>query len=172
MLSSRVSADWRRIWGTRGFTGDGRAGGKRPFSAGRCRLSPRRRWGQDVPQGTLYAPAQNRQNRPPSGLQGPRSSRAGWSVRSWPAASATPAAPGWWASAFVQRWSRDDLRPAAATGLGPAEVGRLAAGAHRRQAAPPQAGRRRQQPHIHPQRAERRIPHGEGGGVGSREVQD
>ena len=28
---------------------------------------------------------------PPSGLQGPRSGRAGWSVRSWPAASATPA---------------------------------------------------------------------------------
>ena len=64
--------------------------------------------------------------------------------------------------AFGQRWSRDDLRPAAATGLGPAEVGRLAAGAHRRQAAPPQAGGRRHQPHIHPQRAERRLPHGEG----------
>ena len=42
-------------------------------------------------QGTLYAPpAQNRQKRPPSGLQGPWSSRAGWSVKSWPAASATP----------------------------------------------------------------------------------
>ena len=58
---------------------------------------PRRRWGQDVPQGTLYAPAQNRRNRPPNGLQGPRSSRAGWSVRSWPAA-------GWWAPAFVLRF--------------------------------------------------------------------
>ena len=52
--------------------------------------------------------------------------------------------------AFGQRRSRVDLRPAAATGLGPAEVGRLAAGAHRREAAPPQAGRRRQQPHLHP----------------------
>ena len=39
----------------------------------------------------------------PNGLQGPRSSRAGWSVRSWPAAAATPAA-GWWASAFVLRF--------------------------------------------------------------------
>ena len=64
--------------------------------------------------------------------------------------------------AFGQRRSRVDLRPAAATGLGPAEVRRLAAGAHRRQAAPPQAGRRRQQPHRHPQRAERQIRHGEG----------
>ena len=36
----------------------------------------------------------------------------------------------------------------------------------RRQAAPPQAGRRRQQPHLHPQRAPRRLPHGEGGGEG------
>ena len=62
---------------------------------------------------------------------------------------------------FGQRRSRVDLRPAAATGLGPAEVGRLAAGAHRRQAAPPQAGRRRQQPRLHPQRAPRRLPHGE-----------
>ena len=70
--------------------------------------------------------------------------------------------------AIGQRWSRDDLRPAAATGLGPAEVGRLAAGAHRRQAAPPQAGRRRQQPHLHPQRAPRRLPHGEGGDEGAR----
>ena len=69
--------------------------------------------------------------------------------------------------AFGQRRSRVDLRPAAATGLGPAEVGRLAAGAHRRQAAPPQAGRRRQQPHIHPQRAPRRLPHGEGGDAGA-----
>ena len=34
--------------------------------------------------------------------------------------------------AIGQRRSRVDLRPAAATGLGPAEVGRLAAGAHRR----------------------------------------
>ena len=42
--------------------------------------------------------------------------------------------------AIGQRRSRDDLRPAAATGLGPAEVRRLAAGPHRRQAAPPQAG--------------------------------
>ena len=32
--------------------------------------------------------------------------------------------------------------------------------------APPQAGRRRQQPHLHPQRAPRRLPHGEGGGAG------
>ena len=69
--------------------------------------------------------------------------------------------------AFGQRRSRDDLRPAAATGLGPAEVGRLAAGAHRREAAPPQAGGRRQQPHIHPQRAERRLPDGGGGGDGT-----
>ena len=45
----------------------------------------------------------------------------------------------------------------------PAEVGRLAAGAHGRQAASPQAGRRRQQPHMHPHRASRRLPHGEGG---------
>ena len=42
-------------------------------------------------------------------------------------------------------------------------LGRLAAGAHRRQAAPPQAGRRRQQPHLHPQRAPRRLPDGAGG---------
>ena len=97
-----------------GFTGDGPAGGKRPFSAGRYRLSPRRRWGQDVPQGTLYAPAQNRQKRPPNGLQGPRS-RAGWSVRSWPAAAATPAA-GWWACGGG---SRPDMR---APGAGPAGV--------------------------------------------------
>ena len=41
---------------------------------------------------------------------------------------------------------------------------RLPAGAHRRQAAPPQAGRRRQQPHLHPQRAPRRLSHGEGEG--------
>ena len=68
--------------------------------------------------------------------------------------------------AIGQRRSRVDLRPAAATGLGPAEVGRLAAGAHRRQATPPQAGRRRQQPHLHPQRAPRRLPDGEGGGAG------
>ena len=40
--------------------------------------------------------------------------------------------------------------------------GDLAAGAHRRQAAPPQAARRRQQPHLHPQRAPRRLPHAEG----------
>ena len=40
----------------------------------------------------------------------------------------------------------------------------LAAGAHRRQAAPPQAGRQRQQPHLHPQRAEGGLPHGGGGG--------
>ena len=32
----------------------------------------------------------------------------------------------------------------------------------RREAAPPQAGRRRQQPHLHPQRAPRRLSHGEG----------
>ena len=38
--------------------------------------------------------------------------------------------------------------------------GDSAAGAHRREAAPPQAGRRRQQPHLHPQRAPRRLPHG------------
>ena len=35
------------------------------------------------------------------------------------------------------------------------------------QAAPPKAGRRRQQPHIHPQRAERRLPHAEGGDAGT-----
>ena len=66
--------------------------------------------------------------------------------------------------AIGQRRPRDDLRPAAATGLGAAGLRRLPAGAHRRQAAPPQAGRRRQQPHLHPQRAPRRLPHGEGGG--------
>ena len=66
--------------------------------------------------------------------------------------------------AVGQRRSRDDLRPAAATGLGAAGLQRLAAGAHRREAAPPQAGRRCQQPHIHPQRASRRLPHGEGRG--------
>ena len=66
-----------------------------------------------------------------------------------------------------QRRSRDDLRPAAATGLGPAGLRRLAAGAHRRQAAPPQAGRRRQQPHLHPQRAPRRLPDGGGGDAGA-----
>ena len=103
-----------------GFTGDGWAGGKRPFSAGRYR-SPRWRWGQDVPQGTLYAPAQNRRNRPPNGLQGPRSGRAGWSVRSWPTASATPAA-GWWA---LRRWSRPGVR---GPGAGPAGVPPLARG--------------------------------------------
>ena len=41
---------------------------------------------------------------PPNRLQGLRSSRAGWSVRSWPAASATPAA-GRWASKSAS-WSR------------------------------------------------------------------
>ena len=45
--------------------------------------------------------------------------------------------------------------------------GDSAAGAHRRQAAPPQAGRRRQQPHLHPQRAPRRLLVGEGGGAGT-----
>ena len=44
--------------------------------------------------------------------------------------------------------------------------GDLASGAHRREAAPPQAGRRRQQPHLHPQRAPRRLPHAEGGRAG------
>ena len=45
---------------------------------------------------------------------------------------------------------------------------RLPAGAHRREAAPPQAGRRRQQPHLHPQRAPRRLPDagGEDAGAG------
>ena len=92
MISSRVSAGWRCIWRTK-------------VSRGMDRLAESARFPrQDVPQGTLYAPAQNRRNRPPpNGLQGPRSSRAGWSVRSWPAASATPAA-GWWASAFVLRF--------------------------------------------------------------------
>ena len=38
---------------------------------------------------------------------------------------------------------------------------------NRREAAPPQAGRRRQQPHLHPQRAPRRLPDGEGGEHGT-----
>ena len=36
-----------------------------------------------------------------------------------------------------------------------------------REAAPPKPGRRRQQPHLHPQRAPPRLPHGEGGGAGA-----
>ena len=99
MLSSRVSAEWRCIWRT-------------GVSRGMDRLAESARFPrQDVPQGTLYAPAQNRQNRPPNGLQGPRSSRAGWSVRSWPAASATPAA-GWWAlrRCFPARCARSERR--------------------------------------------------------------
>ena len=52
--------------------------------------SPALALGTGCSPGDPFAPAQNRQNRPPNGLQGPRSSRAGWSVRSWPAASATP----------------------------------------------------------------------------------
>ena len=69
--------------------------------------------------------------------------------------------------AIGQRRSRDDLRPAAATGMGPAGLRRLPAIAHRREAAPPQAGRQRQQPHLHPQRAPRRLPHAEGGDAGT-----
>ena len=76
-----------------GFTGDGPAGGKPPpppFSAGRYRL-PR------VGAGDSMFPSEPFMRRhriakigPPTGFRVPGSSRAGWSVRSWPAASATP----------------------------------------------------------------------------------
>ena len=43
----------------------------------------------------------------------------------------------------------------------------LEADAQRRQEHPPQAGRRRQQPHIHLHRAPHRLPHGEAGANGN-----
>ena len=89
MLSSRVSADWWRIWRTGVSPGMDRLAVSARFPrdvAG----SPALALGTGCSPGDPFAPAQNRQNRPPNGLQGPRSSRAGWSVRSWSAASATP----------------------------------------------------------------------------------
>ena len=46
---------------------------------------------------------------------------------------------------------------------GPERVGRALAGAERGEAAPPEAGRRRPQPPLHPHRTPRRLPHGRGG---------
>ena len=61
-----------------------------------------------------------------------------------------------------QRRAGADPRASAATGLGTGQGRRLRAGEEHRQEAAPQAGRRRQQPHLHPQRAPRRLPDGEG----------
>ena len=86
-----------------GFTGDGPAGGKRPFSAGRYRLARVGAGDRMFPREPFMRRRRIAEIGPPNGLQGPRSSRAGWSVRSWPAAAATPAA-GRWAPAFVLRF--------------------------------------------------------------------
>ena len=59
-------------------------------------------------------------------------------------------------------------RPASPTGLGSRTLRSPRGGADRREEHPPEAGGRRQQSHLHPQRASRRLPHGQGGdGVGS-----
>ena len=64
--------------------------------------------------------------------------------------------------AFGQRRAAVDLRASAGTGLGREEQRRRAAHAHHRKQAPPQAGRRRGQPHLHLHRASRRLPDAKG----------
>ena len=61
-----------------------------------------------------------------------------------------------------QRRACGDPRPTVATRLGPQEAGRSAGAAGAPDAAPPQAGRGREQPHLLLRRAARRLPDGEG----------
>ena len=74
--------------------------------------------------------------------------------------------------AFGQRRAAVDLRASAGTGLGREEQRRRAAHAHHRKQAPPQAGRRRGQPHLHLHRASRRLQDAKGGGARAGEIVD
>ena len=64
--------------------------------------------------------------------------------------------------AFGQCRAAVDLRASAGTGLGREEQRRRTAHAHHRKQAPPQAGRRRGQPHLHLHRASRRLQDAKG----------
>ena len=68
--------------------------------------------------------------------------------------------------AFAQPGTGGDPRSTAAAGLGRGTLRRRPAGAGCGEAAPPQAGRRLGQPHLHLHRAPCRLPHGAGGGAG------
>ena len=68
--------------------------------------------------------------------------------------------------ALGQCGSNPDPRAAAAAGLGPGQLRRIGAGAHLREAAAPQAGRRSGRPHLHFHEAARRLLDGASAGGG------